>query len=112
MPETLQRPTATGANSFCPARTEWKGANPPDFKGLGYAVDAVLVPDTEDGGYTAYIAQLPGVHSQGDDAASAMLNIIEAFRAVIATYTKDGMDIPWRKPPEKAPDEDWYRITS
>lgn len=110
MSETLTRTQETGATGCFPASPKWKRAEPPEFKGFGYSVDAVLVPDDEDGGYVVSIAQLPGVHSQGDDAESAMRNIVEAFRAVIESYHEKGMAIPWKTAPQKAPTEGWFRI--
>ena len=66
------------------------------------AVDAVLVED-EAGGYVATVAQLPGVISEGNDPASAICNLKEAFRAAIETYKTEGMPIPWGDPPPKEP---------
>jgi len=108
--ETLKETQETGATGCFPALSKWKRAEPPDYKGFGYCIDAVLVPDNEDGGYIASIAQLPGVHSQGDDAVSAIRNIVEAVRAVIESYHERGTAIPWNLAPRKTPNEDWFRI--
>lgn len=99
----------TGSKTLDGCRFTWKTANPPAAT-LGYAVDAILVADTEEGGYTVSIAQLPGVHSQGDDAASAIRNIVEAFRAVIASYKDKNKPIPWRTTPDKEANEEWFRV--
>lgn len=87
----------------------WKFADPPTTK-LGRVVDAVFVPDSEHGGYTVSIAQLPGVHSQGRSLPAGFRNIRAALRGVIESYEKDGDPIPWRKPPKKKPGEHWVRI--
>ncbi len=109
MDELLEKLQETGAAGY-PVSPTWKRADPPDYKGFGHSVDAVLVADDEDGGYVASIAQLPGVHSQGDNAESAMRNIVEAFCAVIQAYRDEGMAIPWRSAPPKEPNEEWFRI--
>lgn len=77
---------------------------------LGFALDAVLQPDADAGGFVVTIAQLPGVASQGDDLASALQNIVEAFQGAIETYQAEGMPIPWRTPQPPAPNERRLRI--
>lgn len=70
--------------------------------------DARLIKQAR--GYTAYVAQLPGVVSEGGDAAEALTNIREAFIAVIKTYEDEGMPIPWRGPEPLAQDECQFRF--
>jgi predicted RNase H-like HicB family nuclease len=53
-----------------------------------------LVPEAE-GGFSAYVPTLPGVHSQGDTEAEAEAMIAEAAAAALETYTAEGMPIPW-----------------
>jgi predicted RNase H-like HicB family nuclease len=55
-----------------------------------------------DGGYSASIAQLRGVHSQGDSLEEALANITDALEGVIETYHELDQPIPW-EPPAQAP---------
>jgi len=61
-------------------------------------------------GYTVYVAQLPSVISEGDDAADALKNIEEAFRVVLETYQEDGVEIPWQESSPRADDEKEFRV--
>jgi len=97
----------TGARNYALKPLCWERS---DKRFLGYSVDAILVKDEEAGGYVSSIAQLPGVFSEGDDAASAIQNLIEALGATIESYRKEGMPIPWRNPGPKEPNEDRFRI--
>lgn len=76
---------------------------------LGYCCDIRLEPD-ECGGYTAYVAQLRGVVSQGEDAESAMKNAIEALTGAIESYRAENMPIPWTAPEPLKPGEQVFRI--
>jgi len=109
MIETEDKTQKTGAIGYSVSRLEWEKADPPR-KMLGHSVEAILVEDEESGGYVASIAQLAGVVSEGDDAASAIKNVTEAFLAVIDAYRREGMAIPWRVPPPKEPKEERLRI--
>jgi predicted RNase H-like HicB family nuclease len=71
-------------------------------------LDARLVP--QDKGYTVYIPKLPGVVSEGDDAASALKNITEALALAIETYEQEDMPIPWADPEPAKPGEEDFRI--
>ena len=104
MSETLE---TVGATNVQVEGKPWKKANPP--KELGYCFDAELVDDKA-GGYVATVAQLPGVISEGNDLASAICNLVEAFRAAIETYKTEGMPIPWRDPPPKEPGATQLRV--
>ena len=53
-----------------------------------------LLPE-EDGGFSAFAADLPGCVSQGDTQEEALANIRESMEALIATYRKQGQPIPW-----------------
>ncbi len=57
---------------------------------------AVFVHD-EDGGYTVFAANLPGVVSEGETVSEATANITEAFELAIETYKDLGRPIPWKK---------------
>ncbi len=43
---------------------------------------AVFCPE-EDGGYTAYIEEMPGVNTQGDNLKEAKSNLLEALSMVM-----------------------------
>src|SRR5262245_52790991 len=49
----------------------------------------------EDGRYSVWVANLPGVVSQGDTQEEALANIQEAFKAVIESYKAASEAIPW-----------------
>ena len=59
-----------------------------------YECQAVLCPE-EDGGFSAHVANLPGVVSQGETQDDALTNLREAFVGAIETYREMGMEIPW-----------------
>jgi antitoxin HicB len=54
-----------------------------------------LCPE-EEGGYSAVVPFLPGVVTQGETVDETLENVREAFRGVVAEYTENGEDIPWR----------------
>jgi len=87
-----------------PGEMSWRSAP----ERLGYCVDVRLVEETV--GFSVYVAQLPGVVSEGDDAASALINIREAFLAAIESYREEQMPIPWRKTAPLGPGEQNYRV--
>ncbi len=82
--------------------------NPEEF--LGYRIEVRLKKD-ETGGFVSYVAQLRGVVSEGEDAASAMRNAIEAFQACIETYAQEQMQIPWSEPEPRQQNEDAFVVT-
>jgi predicted RNase H-like HicB family nuclease len=86
----------------------WNPAEP--LRPLGYCFDAVLTKDEESGGYVASVAQLRGVVSQGDDVATAIQNLMEAFQATIETYKAESMPIPWNVAEKKGPNEYVQRV--
>src|SRR5262249_32303631 len=57
-------------------------------------IELVAVPDDE-GGYSAYVPILPGVHSQGESLLEALANIEEALDTVLDEYQKGGQPVPW-----------------
>ena len=59
-----------------------------------YRCDVRLCPE-HDGGYSAYVPQLPGVVSEGDNAEDALVNIREALAAAIGAYVAEGT-VPWQ----------------
>jgi predicted RNase H-like HicB family nuclease len=56
----------------------------------------ILLPEAEDGGYSAHCVNLPGVISQGETAQEAIENIIEAFRETVLHYREAKATIPWK----------------
>lgn len=68
-----------------------------------YVCDAVLVPE-EEGGYSAFAQNLPGVASEGEDEESALENVLEAFILIVSGYLKDGEEIPWERRYSIGPD--------
>lgn len=75
---------------------------------LGYCCDVRLLRENK--GYTAYVAQLPGVVSQGESLALALANIMEALRGTLQAYQEEGMPIPWRIAESPEPSEKTYRV--
>ena len=65
-----------------------------------YRCDVRLCAE-HDGGYSAYVPQLPGVVSEGDNAEDALANIREALAAAIEAYVAEGT-IPWQQPVRQA----------
>lgn len=64
---------------------------------------AVVVPDKADGGFNAFVANLKGIHSQGETVDEAIANIREASQATIAHYIQKGIRIPWEEVEESPP---------
>lgn len=75
----------------------------PAFRAVRRFVELVILPQQE-GGYSAYVPSLPGIHSEGDDAVSAFANIEEALRGAIDCYTDAGEPVPWLSDDEVVPD--------
>lgn len=95
--------TVPAKNVPSPQAVAWSVARPGEA--LGYCCDIRLEPDG-DGGYVAYVAQLRGVVSQGEDAESAIKNLIEALTVAIETYRAENMPIPWTDPEPLNPEEE------
>ena len=51
----------------------------------------------EDGGYSIYAPELPGVVSQGDTLKDAITNIAEALHVAISCYLDGNEPIPWER---------------
>lgn len=49
-----------------------------------------LIPDPEDGGYTAECPQIPGCISQGATREEALANIQDAARQLLDFYAEEG----------------------
>ena len=56
---------------------------------------AAFILDEEEGGYTVVARNLPGVVSEGDDMASAIENIKDAFREMVLSYKDANEEVPW-----------------
>lgn len=68
-----------------------------------YECRVYVCPD-ETGGYYAYVANLPGVVSEGETIEETIENIKEAFRGIVTTYQHSGESIPWSMEVESIPD--------
>jgi len=76
---------------------------------LGICFEVRLIQERR--GYSVYVARLPGVVSQGENAEAALKNIQEAFLLAIETYQAEGMPIPWQSEAEPLqPGEKEFRI--
>ena len=62
-----------------------------------YECRAILCPEKT--GFSVYVANLPGVASQGETVDEAKNNIREAFLGAIETYVSQGKPIPWSHMP-------------
>lgn len=69
----------------------WHKPDPPEYR-----CEIRLCPEPE-GGYSAYVPELPGAIEQGETIAEATYNIAEALEAVLRTYLQDARPIPWLK---------------
>ncbi len=54
----------------------------------------MLVPDVEDGGYTARVLEFPGCISEGDSPDEAIANVDDALRGIVSVMLKRGDPIP------------------
>lgn len=63
-----------------------------EYMNLPYRLE--LVPDTEEGGFTAYYPDLPGCVTCGETAETALENALEAKKAWLAAALADDMQIP------------------
>jgi predicted RNase H-like HicB family nuclease len=59
-----------------------------------YELRVVLSLDS-DGGYTAEVARLPGVVSEGETEQEALANIRDAFQGAAVEYLEESGSIPW-----------------
>ena len=66
--------------------------------GTVFSCQVYLVPDVE-GGFSASVADLPGVASEGDTEEETLANITEALAAAIEAYKQEGRKAPWLKAP-------------
>ena len=55
---------------------------------------AVIIEKAEDGGYGAYVPDLPGCVGMGDSREEAMDNIAEAIRFHLEGMKAEGLSIP------------------
>ncbi len=70
-----------------------------------YRCEVRIMPEKE-GGYSAYVAQLAGVVSQGDCLESATKNTMEALISCLCAYKDNDMPIPWTEPSRHIPGEE------
>lgn len=57
----------------------------------------VRLVDEEEGGYSVYVPELPGVVSEGDTREETINNIREALSAALRVYHEAGQPVPWDK---------------
>ena len=65
----------------------------PKQKNQFYSVIYETVPE---GGYLAFVPELPGCHSQGDNLAETKRNIKEAVEVYLESLEKKGTNLPKR----------------
>lgn len=63
-----------------------------EYMKLPYTVE--LIPDTDEGGFTASIPALPGCLSVGETAEDAYRNILDAKHEWLAAAIEEGISIP------------------
>jgi antitoxin HicB len=54
----------------------------------------LLIPDTEDGGYTVQVPALPGCFTEGDTADEALANASDVIRLYLEDKAAHGEPIP------------------
>jgi predicted RNase H-like HicB family nuclease len=57
-------------------------------------ITAVFEP-CDEGGYHAFIREIPGVHSQGETIEETSRNLADAFREIIAYRLESGLEENW-----------------
>ena len=75
-----------------PVEDDTRNKNPRPFE------CSVRVCQAEEGGFYAFIANLPGVVSEGETVDETLENIAAAFREAIASYRDAGEAVPWTSP--------------
>jgi predicted RNase H-like HicB family nuclease len=68
-----------------------------------YECCVYVCPD-ETTGFYAYVANLPGVVSEGETKEEAIEGIKDAFRGAVAVYRESNESIPWTHDLEPIPD--------
>ena len=58
------------------------------------SITAVFEP-CEEGGFHAFIREIPGVHSQGETIEETSENLVDAFREIIAYRLQSGLEKAW-----------------
>lgn len=68
---------------------------------------AIICPEPEEvgNGHWAYVANLPGVVSQGDTFDEALYNISDAFHGAITAHLERGEEIPWSEIEANLPED-------
>ena len=62
-----------------------------EYLALPYRIE--LIPDTDEGGFTAYYPDLPGCITCGETAVQAVENAVEAKKAWLEAAIADGIKI-------------------
>ena len=60
---------------------------------------AIACPDEEEGGFSVFAANIPGVVSQGETVEEATANISEAFIGMLEACRKRGQPLPYSDRP-------------
>src|SRR5262249_41650940 len=97
---TTMTKTAPSVKKEFGSSVEWSA---PEQK--TYRCEARIEKDSECG-FVAYVAELKGVISEGDDLESTKKNITEALKATIDTYISDHTPIPWNREIEQRSDKE------
>jgi len=69
-----------------------------------YRCEVRLCPEPE-GGHSAYVAQLPGVVSEGRTVEYACMSAAAALIAALRLYRETNEPVPWREPRPLKPSE-------
>lgn len=75
------------------------------YMGLPYRLE--IVPDTDEGGFTAYYPELPGCATCGETAESVLANALDAKKTWLTAALEDGYKISEPAPAEQEPLESY-----
>lgn len=85
-------------------KIQWRQQLPPQREFLA------AVCEEEDGGYSVFAVNIPGVVSQGESVDEAKVNIKEAFLAMLEACVKHGEPLPYSYRPVIEMGEGWQRF--
>ena len=66
-------------------------ANPPLAVDIAVMLTAIVRPEPDAGGYSAFIPALPGCHTQGETLDEVRANLREAAEGWLAVAHEDGL---------------------
>ncbi len=61
-----------------------------------YAIHLLILPEEEDGGYSAIALNLPGAGGSGETKEEAIASAEEGIKGVLQSYKESGESIPWK----------------